>query len=230
MNAINCIIFDCDGVLVDSEVISAQIMIEELALENIEIDFAHFQKHFLGRGFAKVAVDIRANSGQVISDDFESRYRAKLMEAFTHQLQAMPGVYQVLDLLSLPCCVATSSSPTRVEHSLMLTGLKHYFGQNVFTASQVNNGKPAPDLFLFAAAQMGMSPSDCLVIEDSETGLVAAAQAQMAVWHFTGGSHIHGKLRPIPVATPEIPTFDNWAMFPDMLIQAASTQADVRKN
>lgn len=230
MSAIKCIIFDCDGVLVDSEVISAQIMIEELACENIEIDFAHFQKYFLGRGFAKVAADIRANSGQVISDDFESRYRGKLMDAFTQKLQAMPGIYEVLDHLSLPCCVATSSSLMRVEHSLKLTGLKDYFGQKVFTASQVNNGKPAPDLFLFAAAQMGMSPSDCLVIEDSETGLEAASRAQMAVWHFTGGSHMNGELRPVPVATPEIPTFDNWAMFPDMLKQATSTQTDVRKN
>jgi HAD superfamily hydrolase (TIGR01509 family) len=230
MSSIKCIIFDCDGVLIDSEVISAQIMIEELARENIDIDFAHFQKNFLGRGFARVAADIRANSGKVISDEFESRYRSKLMDAFTQDLRPMPGIYGLLDQLTLPCCVATSSSPTRVEHSLKLTGLERYFGKNVFTVSQVKNGKPAPDLFLFAAAQMGMSPSNCLVIEDSETGLAAAMHAHIPVWHFTGGSHLKGDLRPHQSRTLQIPTFDKWAVFPDMLAQATSKQTDVRKN
>ena len=230
MSAIKCIIFDCDGVLIDSETISARIMIEELAREGIEIDFAHFQKNFLGRGFAKVAADIRANSGKVISDEFESRYRSKLMHAFTEDLQPMPGIYEVLDRLSLPCCVATSSSSARVEHSLKLTGLERYFGRNVFTASQVKNGKPAPDLFLFAAAQMGMPPSDCLVIEDSEMGLVAATHARMPVWHFTGGSHLKGGQRPPKSRTPKMPTFDNWAEFPDLLARATIEQADVRKS
>jgi HAD superfamily hydrolase (TIGR01509 family) len=230
MSAIKCIIFDCDGVLIDSEVISARVMIEELAHENIEIDFAHFQENFLGRGFVKVASDLRANYGRVISDDFESRYRAKLMDAFTQDLRPMTGIFEVLDRLSLPRCVATSSSPTRVGHSLKQTGLSHYFENSVFTGSQVKNGKPAPDLFLFAAAQMGMSPSDCLIIEDSETGLAAAMQAHMPVWHFTGGSHLKGYQSPFQSQTPQIPTFDNWAAFPDMLAQATSKQANVWKN
>ncbi len=228
MTAIKCIIFDCDGVLIDSEVISAQVMIEELAQENIEIDFEHFQKYFLGRGFVKVAADIRANYGHLISSDFESRYRAKLMDAFTQDLRPMPGIRDLLEQLSLPYCVATSSSPTRVEHSLKLTGLEHFFDNHVFTASQVKNGKPAPDLFLFAAAQMGVSPSDCLIIEDSETGLAAAFRAHIPVWHFTGGSHLRGDIHPHQSSTPQIPTFDNWALFPDMLAQATSKQTDVR--
>lgn len=230
MTAIKCIIFDCDGVLIDSEVISARVMIEELAHENIDIDFAHFQENFLGRGFVKVASDLRANYGRTISDDFESRYRAKLMDAFTQGLRPMLGICEILEQLSLPFCVATSSSPTRVEHSLKLTGLEHYFGDKVFTASQVKNGKPAPDLFLFAAAQMGMLPSDCLVIEDSETGLVAAKRAHIPVWHFTGGSHLMGERYDHHSRTPQMPTFDNWALFPDMLTQATSKQTNVRKN
>ena len=94
----------------------------------------------------------------------------------------------------------------------------------------MKNGKPSPDLFLFAAAQMGMSPSDCLVIEDSETGLVAAVHAHMPVWQFTGGSHLKGSLRPHESLTPQVPTFDNWALFPDLLSQAIGKQTDVRKN
>ena len=228
VTGIKCIIFDCDGVLIDSEVISARIMIEELALENIDIDFAYFQANFLGRGFAKVAADIRANSGRAISGDFETRYRSKLLEAFAQELQPMPGIFEVLDSLNVPCCVATSSSPTRVQNSLKITGLAHYFGSNVFTASQVKHGKPAPDLFLLAAAEMKVDPLDCLVIEDSETGLEAALRAHMPVLHFTGGSHVKGCLPANASGVPKIPTFDNWAVFPDILAQVTSKQAHVR--
>lgn len=230
MNAIKCIIFDCDGVLIDSEVISARIMIEELARENIVIDFAYFRENFLGRGFAKVAADIRANFKRDISDDFESRYRRKLLDTFTQELQPMLGIFDILDGLTSPFCVATSSSPTRVKHSLNVTGLAPHFAGNVFTASQVKNGKPAPDLFLFAAAEMGISPSDCLVIEDSEAGLTAAMRAHMPVWHFTGGSHLQGDQRLYQCQELQIPTFDNWALFPDMLAQAKSKYIHAKQN
>jgi HAD superfamily hydrolase (TIGR01509 family) len=230
VSAIKCVIFDCDGVLIDSEVISARIMIEELARENVEIDFAYFQQNFLGRGFAKVSADIRANSGQTISDDFESRYRSKLLNTFEKQLRQMPGIMSVLDTLSLPYCVATSSSQTRVHNSLRITDLARYFGENVFTASQVEHGKPAPDLFLLAAAEMRVDPINCLVIEDSQTGIEAALRAHMPVWRFTGGSHMKDYVPRGDEKTLAIPTFDNWAAFPDMLSQATSKQANVRKN
>ena len=228
MSAIKCIIFDCDGVLIDSEVISARVMIEELAQENIDIDFEYFQQNFLGRGFAKVSADIRTNSGRVISDDFETRYRSRLLNAFAQELKPMPGIFEALDALSLPCCVATSSSPTRVQNSLNITGLAHYFGNNVFTASQVKNVKPAPDLFLYAAAEMAMIPEECLVIEDSETGLEAALRAQMSVLHFTGGSHLVGYKSRMDKIAPQIQSFDNWIIFPDMLAQITSKQSNVR--
>lgn len=205
-------------------------MIEELARENVEIDFTYFQQNFLGRGFAKVSADIRANSGHTISDDFESRYRSKLLNTFEKELIQMPGIINVLDTLSLPYCVATSSSPTRVHNSLKITDLSQYFGKNVFTASQVEHGKPAPDLFLFAAAEMRMAPANCLVIEDSQTGVEAALRAQMPVWRFTGGSHMKEYVPCNDEKTLAIPTFDNWALFPDMLAQATSKQTDVRKN
>jgi HAD superfamily hydrolase (TIGR01509 family) len=230
VSSIKCIIFDCDGVLIDSEVISARIMIEELSLENIDLDFAYFQANYLGRGFTKVAVDIRASYGRAISDDFEARYRSKLLDAFKRELRSMPGIFEVLNTLSLPCCVATSSSPVRVQNSLSITGLTRYFANSVFTASQVKNGKPAPDLFLFAAAEMQMDPANCLVIEDSQTGLEAALRAQMPVWQFTGGSHLKDHVPRNGKEAPQIPTFDNWAIFPDMLAQAISKQTNVRKN
>ena len=217
MTDIRCIIFDCDGVLIDSEMISARIIVEELAHEGVEVNFPYIQKHFLGRSFTKVAAHILENFDVAVADDFEARYRSNLLAAFSKELRPMPGIFEVLDSVRLPRCVATSSSPNRVRNSLGLAGLAHYFGENVFTASQVQNGKPAPDLFLYAAAAMQASPADCLVIEDSATGVEAALRAKMTVWRFTGGSHFIGFEAPVPSGAERVQEFDNWAAFPELL-------------
>jgi beta-phosphoglucomutase-like phosphatase (HAD superfamily) len=120
----------------------------------------------------------------------------------------------VLENLTLPACVATSSSPARVARSLAISGLAGYFGDKVFTASQVANGKPAPDLFLFAAARMRAGPRRTLVIEDSAPGVLAAQAAGMTVLGYTGGSHMRGQTIS---GTEPLCTFDNWADFPHLL-------------
>ena len=217
MSQIKCIIFDCDGVLIDSEMISARIIIEELAREEIKVDFPYIQTHFLGRSFTKVAAHILDNFGVTVADDFEARYRSKLLAAFTQELRPMPGIFGVLESVDMPRCVATSSSPSRARNSLGLAGLAQYFGDNVFTASQVQNGKPAPDLFLYAAAAMRTAPAHCLVIEDSITGVEAALRAKMSVWRFTGGSHLKGVGAPPSDDAESVQVFDNWAVFPGML-------------
>ena len=217
MTEIKCIIFDCDGVLIDSEMISARIIIEELACEGVEVGFSYIQAHFLGRSFTKVASHILDNFGVTVAGDFEARYRSKLLAAFAQELRPMPGIFGVLETVDIPRCVATSSSPSRARNSLGLAGLTHYFGDHVFTASQVQNGKPAPDLFLFAAAAMRTKPVHCLVIEDSITGVEAALRAQMSVWRFTGGSHFKGVDAPLLADAESVQVFDNWAVFPDLL-------------
>ncbi len=182
-------IFDCDGVLIDSEIISARMLIEELGQLGVTIDLGYVARNFLGRSYPTVMAQIRQEFRLDLPADFEDRYRDRLLDAFRRDLRIMPGVAEVLDQLAVPFCVATSSSPRRVEMSLMLAGLTGRFGDRVFTASQVARGKPAPDLFLLAAAQMGHSPGRTLVIEDSLTGVRAAHAAGMTVWRFVGGSH-----------------------------------------
>lgn len=183
------VIFDCDGVLIDSEIISARMLIEELARLGVRIDLDHVARNFLGRSYPTVMAQIRRDFDLDLPADFEDRYRDRLLAAFQRDLKIMPGVLEVLDELAIPFCVATSSSPRRVEMSLALTGLSGRMQGRIFTASQVARGKPAPDLFLFAAEAMGHAPARTLVIEDSLTGVRAALAAGMTVWRFVGGSH-----------------------------------------
>lgn len=209
------VIFDCDGVLIDSEIISARMLVQELAALGVKIDLPYVARHFLGRSYPTVMAQIRIEFGLDLPSDFEDQYRERLLEEFRRDLKVMPGVAEVLDQLSVPFCVATSSSPRRAAMSLELTGLSDRVGTRLYTASQVQRGKPAPDLFLFAADQMGVTPARALVIEDSLTGLRAGQAAGMTVWHFTGGSHFTQRdlsRDPAPDPAPHW-QFDDFANF-----------------
>lgn len=184
------VIFDCDGVLLDSEIISATMLITELAKLGIDIDLAYVARHFLGRSYPTVMETIRREFHLDLPPEFEATYRARLLETFETELHAMPHVAEVIATLGVPHCIATSSSPMRAAKSLALVGLGHLAGPHLFTSTMVANGKPAPDLFLHAAAQMNVTPERCLVIEDSLTGVRAGLAAGMTVWRFTGGSHL----------------------------------------
>lgn len=207
------VIFDCDGVLIDSEIISLSMLIAELAGLGVVVDLEYVSRNFLGRSYPTVMQTIRDQFGLDLPPDFEDRYRARLLAAFETDLQVMPGIRAVLDGLALPRCVATSSSPRRAEMSLRLTGLGDLVGPRLFTASMVTHGKPAPDLFLHAARECGADPTRCLVIEDSLTGIRAGLAAGMTVWRFTGGSHMAGRqLTQPPDATPHF-VFDDFHRF-----------------
>ena len=218
------VIFDCDGVLIDSEIISARMLIEALATRGVIIDLPYVARHFLGRSYPVVMAQIRAEFGLDLPPSFEDEYRDRLLEGFRAGLKIMPHVAEVIGALALPFCVATSSSPRRAEMSLRLVGLWDHLGGRIFTATQVAHGKPAPDLFLFAAAQMGFAPADCLVIEDSLTGVTAARAAGMEVWRFTGGSHMTGLDLPEPETARADLRFASFAEFfhiaPDLKRQA----------
>lgn len=214
------VIFDCDGVLIDSEIISARMLIAELGRLGVHIDLGYVSRHFLGRSYPTVMAQIRREFGLDLPPDFEDQYRDRLLDAFRRDLRVMPGVTRTLADLSVPYCVATSSSPRRVEMSLALTGLDGLVGQ-VFTASQVARGKPAPDLFLLAATTLQADPSRTLVIEDSLTGVRAAIAAGMQVWRFVGGSHFIGQIEPEPDDARPHARFDAFADFfrlaPDLM-------------
>ena len=186
------VIFDCDGVLIDSEVISARMLIAELKGYGIDMDMAFVSRHFLGRSYPTVLQEVRERWGVALPERFEADYRARLLAAFEKELKPVPGVAAVIAGLGPPYCLATSSSPGRLHRSLEITGLAPLFEGVCFTASEVTRGKPAPDLFLHAAARMGVDPAACLVIEDSLNGVRAALAAGMEVWRFTGGSHLAG--------------------------------------
>jgi HAD superfamily hydrolase (TIGR01509 family) len=153
------VIFDCDGVLIDSEIISAQMLIDELALLGVNIDLAYVARNFLGRSYPTVMETIRQEFQLTLPPEFEEQYRARLLTSFERDLKIMPDVAGVVAALKIPFCIATSSSPIRAAKSLQLVGLGHLAGPQLFTASMVRKGKPAPDLFLHAAAQMGAAPA-----------------------------------------------------------------------
>ncbi len=210
--AIDLVIFDCDGVLIDSEIISAQMLVSELASLGVQIDLSYVARHFLGRSYPTVMATIRKEFGLDLPPAFEDQYRSRLMAAFAEGLTIMPHVRDVLDRLTLPYCVATSSSPMRAQKSLQMVGLGHLATDKLFTATMVANGKPAPDLFLLCASQFGADPSRCLVIEDSVNGVRAALAAGMPVWRFTGGSHLKGRALDEP---PEARPTGHFASFAD---------------
>ncbi len=222
--AIDLVIFDCDGVLIDSEVISARMLIAELAGHGVAIDMPYVARHFLGRSYPVVLQNVRDSFGIDLPYSFEVDYRARLLAAFEADLRVMPGIAEVIDRLRVPYCAATSSSPERAARSLELTGLAGRFAGRLFTAAEVAHGKPAPDLFEHAAAKMGAQPARCLVIEDSLMGLRAARAAKMRLCWFNGGSHIAGAALPPEAPRPDdtLAGFAGFFMqFPDLLRKEA---------
>lgn len=191
------VIFDCDGVLVDSEPISIAVLTETVRRAGGDIAIGDAYKRFLGRSVGAVVADLAAEYGLTITVPQLANMRHDLYERFRRELKAMDGVADVLERIEWPLCVASSSQPERIRLSLDITGLREKFGPNIFSASMVERGKPSPDLFLHAAKAMQVAPHRCIVIEDSPAGIVAARRAGMRVLAFTGGSHIGpAELRP----------------------------------
>jgi HAD superfamily hydrolase (TIGR01509 family) len=187
---ISAVIFDCDGVLVDSEMLSAGVLKAMMAEQGMPLSDAMFRDVFLGRSFVNGKARAKAVLDFDLPVDFENQYRERLFGELTQKLRAMPGIENVLSSLKVPYCVATGSSPRRLALSLDVAGLAKYFVKNRFTSSEVAHGKPAPDLCYYAAEKMNMQNHNCLVIEDSEMGILAAKAAGMEVWHYAGGAHI----------------------------------------
>ena len=182
------VIFDCDGVLVDSEVLSCQCLSEVLGECGIALSEDEAVELFLGRSTAAV-LDHYRDDCRFVPGAFLPELKSRVLQRFSESLCPIPGIDTVVSRLESPFCVASSSDLDRVSRSLALTGLAPLFGDRLYTAQMVPRGKPAPDLFLYAAAQMRTAPQRTLVIEDSVSGVIAAKAAGMAVWGFVGGSH-----------------------------------------
>ncbi len=188
------LIFDCDGVLVDSEVIAFDVLRQMLAGLGRAMSLAECRRRFMGRRTPEVLAEIEQDLGHPIPADTGARMKALLFERFRRELQPVAGVKEAIARLPGPRCVASSSSPERIALSLDVTGLAPLFGPHVFNAEQVPHGKPAPDLFLLAAQSMRAAPSEAIVVEDSVAGVTAARRAGMGVIGFAGASHADAEL------------------------------------
>src|SRR5260370_12827293 len=175
------IIFDCDGVVVDSEVLSCRCVSEVLAGYGIALGLDQALDLFLGRSTAAV-LEHYEGSAQLIPERFSTELTARVREAFLAALCPIDGVSSVLAGLQIPHCVASSSDFDRVSLSLSITGLAPYFHGRLYTSQMVQRGKPAPDLFLYAAEKMRADPRRTLVIEASVSGARPAKAAAMTVW------------------------------------------------
>jgi HAD superfamily hydrolase (TIGR01509 family) len=181
------VIFDCDGVLVDSEPIAVRIDLVMLAEFGLPMSEREVIDRFVGRSPEVMQETIEAHLGRRLAAGWEDRFDQLRRDAFETELTAIEGVQLALDQISRPSCVASSSGHQSLRFKLGLTGLLARFEGRIFSASEVANGKPAPDLFLHAAACMGVDPAACVVVEDSPFGVQAARAAGMDAFAYSGG-------------------------------------------
>ena len=186
---VRLIIFDCDGVLIDSEILVCRLTAEELTRLGYPIMRDEVVARFAGRAEASMAAEIERDWGRPIPAEYYTGIRARIAESYATELEPIPEVAETVRAIQCGVCVASSSYPEKLESGLRSTGLLDLFDGNVVSASRVANGKPAPDVFLYAAGWMRADASECLVVEDSVPGVRAARGAGMRVVGFTGGRH-----------------------------------------
>jgi HAD superfamily hydrolase (TIGR01509 family) len=186
------VIFDCDGVLVDSEILACELQARALAEYGFSLTAADVARRFLGASARDMRAALEVDLGRPLPDDHETRCSAELYDLFRRELKSVRGISEIVAALAAsdhPRCVASSSSPERIALALDVADLHDHFRPHVFSSTLVKHGKPAPDLFLYAADAMGFPPARCVVVEDSVNGVKAARSAGMLALGFLGGSH-----------------------------------------
>ena len=208
------VIFDCDGVLIDSEPIANRVLAQRLGLIGLSMSEDEVMRRFVGRTRAGCLALAKDLLGRELPEGFAQEWDAALFAALEAELEAVEGVADLLHGLRLPYCVASNGSPDRVRFSLRTCGLLPLFEGRVFSAADVANPKPAPDLFLHAARSLGAEPSRCAVIEDTPTGVAAGVAAGMTVFGYVGGNAAS-----IPVLKKAgAAVFDRMAALPALLL------------
>jgi HAD superfamily hydrolase (TIGR01509 family) len=188
------VIFDCNGVLVDSEPIAARVAAEEFTRAGFAMTPEIVSRFFAGRRAADMFAAVEAATKRKLPPNFSAQLAAATLRRFRSDLCAMPHVSYALTWVRGPKCVASSSTLDRIRVSLEATGLLRFFEPNLFSANEVPRGKPAPDLLLHAAAKMRVAPRGCIVVEDSAVGVAAATAAGMIPIAYVGGSHADAQL------------------------------------
>jgi HAD superfamily hydrolase (TIGR01509 family) len=211
------VIFDCDGVLVDSELISCRAHSEMLTRHGYPITSDEVLDRFLGVSDREARLTIEAELGRNLPDDFEVQVKEATLQFYAGDLQAISYVGEAIGAIGLSKCVASSGTPEKIRHGLVCAGLYDLLAPNIFSASQVERGKPAPDIFLFAADRMRVAPQQCLVIEDSMPGIAGARAAGMTVLGFHGGSHCRPGHGDTLRAGGAVMTFDDMRHLPGLI-------------
>jgi HAD superfamily hydrolase (TIGR01509 family) len=181
------VIFDCDGVLVDSELLANQVFLEKLTALGLKLSLANLFENFVGRSMSACMAQVEQMLGAPAPVGFLAELDAATFQAFESDLKAVPGIEQVLNALdaaAIPYCVASSGSHVKMDKTLRLTGLMPRLAGRIYSATEVARSKPFPDIYLYAASQMGVAPQDCVVIEDSPTGAEAGRAAGMKVFGY----------------------------------------------
>lgn len=187
--AIGLVVFDCDGVLVDSEPIANRVLAGALTAAGYPVTAAECERRFTGRTYRDVVEMVEAERRAPLPPGFGQEVQERTISLFATELRPITGIAEIARAVPVPKCVASSSSPRWIRTALETTELLRLFEPHLFSAAMVAEGKPAPDLFLHAAREMGVEPLDCLVIEDSVAGIAAARAAGMRVLGFAGGGH-----------------------------------------
>lgn len=184
---IELVIFDCDGVLVDSERIAARVQVSLGGKLGWPLTEAEVVERFIGRSHAVIREQVAARLGEETAAIWAERFEQVHREAVNAGLAPVDGLPEALDAIALPTCVASSGSHDKMRHTLGRTGLYDRFAGRIYSATEVARGKPAPDLFLYAARRMGAVPAACAVVEDSRPGVLAARAAGMRAFGYAGG-------------------------------------------
>ncbi|OXG08979.1 HAD superfamily hydrolase (TIGR01509 family) [Flavobacterium araucananum] len=184
---VKCIIFDCDGVLVDTEKIGNGILLSMAAEYGFEMKLEEAYRDFNGRNLKECFLHIEHAIGKKLPDTFESDYREKSFEAFKTQVKPMDGVVSFIEKLKIPYCVASSGPVDKIRLNLEVAGLLDKFENKIYSSYQINSWKPDPGIFLHAAKQMGFEVKDCIVIEDSKAGVISGIQGGFRVYGFANG-------------------------------------------
>ncbi|HTZ68316.1 MAG TPA: FGGY family pentulose kinase [Roseiarcus sp.] len=223
------VIFDCDGVLVDSEPIALAVTRRKLGEVGLRLTDEETRGRFLGLRLDSVVREVETELGAPLPKEFPDDLSREILAAFARDLKGVEGVRQAVEALRARVCVASSSAPERLRLALRVTGYETLFTPNIFSAAEVTQGKPSPDLFLFAARTMSVAPEDCLVIEDSVAGVAAARAAGMTAFGFVGASHFSqaGEGADLTAAGAEL-IFDDMAQLPELVAARAARAGAAR--
>ena len=207
MRHIRNVLFDLDGTLVDSESLCNRAFLD--LLPQLTDTVESLVRKYRGKKLATILADIENRIGIALPAGFERDYRGRVAELFANELTLNPGVREMLDAVRVPKCVASSGPLQKIRQALDATGIAAHFGGNVFSSYEIGSWKPEPGLFQHAARAMGFASSNCVVIEDSETGIQAAHAAGMRALQYLPDANA----RPHPLATP----FANMTLLPELL-------------